>query len=57
MLNIINKKLTISDNRIKSSDTIIYLTSDVDCSYIGVLRFIDGATDNYDIIKSIYLGN
>lgn len=52
MLNISNKKLTVSDNRIKSSDTIINLTSDLDCSYIGVLRFIDGDQKIINFVKT-----
>lgn len=52
MLNIKNKKLTVESVNISNADTLLYLTTDIDCSLIGVLRFVTGEQKVVTFVKA-----
>ena len=58
MIKIIEKVLSYDGTQIKKSDSIIELTADVDCSYIGVFNFNDGSNKviTFDKIENVYQG-
>lgn len=50
-LEIKNKTLSYTVNKLTSNDNIIKLTSDVDCEFIGILNLSDGTCKSFDFIK------